>query len=163
MAESTTDAATPKPGHNGYDPDKAKTYFKAFEDEQAKIDKIYAEAKKKAEPYRAQQKEIKNGCKEKVGIAKTTFTHLIRERKLRAKLASIDADLNQDEADDADLVRHALGMPLGPETAETFADMPLGQAAVDTAPVPKGSYPGSFRDQNAKQEAKEAAASKAAQ
>lgn len=154
MAESTTDAAAPKPGHNGYDPEKLKKYVNHFETQQAKIDEIFAEAKKKAEPYRAEQKECKNACKKEVGVPKGTFTHVIRERKLRKKLNQIDEDLNQDEADDADRVRHALGM---------LADTPLGQVAVDKAPVPKGSYPGSFRDQNAKQQAKEAAEAKAAQ
>lgn len=154
MAESTTDAATPKPGHNGYDPVKLKGFVSEFETQQAEIDKIMAEARKKAEPFRAQQKDIKNACKKEVGVAKGTFSHIIRERKLRKKLDEIDNDLNGEEADDADRVRHALGM---------LADLPLGQAAVDKAPVPKGSYPGSFRDQNAKQQAKEAAADKAAQ
>ncbi len=154
MAENTADAATRKPGHNGYDSEALKGFYAEFETQQAEIDKIMAEARKKAEPYREQQKDIKNACKKKTGLSKGTFSHVIKERKLRKKIEEIDEDLRQEEIEDADRVREALGM---------FADMPLGQAAVDKAPPPKGAAPGSFRDVNAKQEAKEAAAAKAAQ
>lgn len=149
MAETTTDAATPKPGHNGFDPGKLKSYMERIDRLNEEIASSKAANAKRCRELKDDIEDVLDEAKSNGIPKKEMKAHLKRQDYLR-KADAAREKLEPDEQDTLDQIEHALGK---------FIDTPLGQAAVSGAPAPKGG----FRDTNAKQEAKEKAEQQAAE
>ncbi len=106
--------------HNGYSPDALKKYVSAItgiEDEMASEQGEYMSF---CASKREEIKDIIDTAKDKHGIPKKAFKAVLKAKKLEAKAARARDELDTQEIDDFDLIRHALG---------DLADTPLGQAA----------------------------------
>jgi uncharacterized protein (UPF0335 family) len=123
MAESTNDAAAPKPGHNGFDPALLKGFVQRIDtlkDEMASAKGAYM---KRARECREDINDILTEAKDK-GIPKKELKAVLKARDYQRKADAARDDLEGDAQDTFDAIAHALG---------GLGDTPLGQAALAAA------------------------------
>ena len=120
---SDADNVTPGPGHNTRDWAEAEPFIQRFENLQDQIDGIMAEAREKCAPLREDQKQVKTEAAD-AGFRKQPFAGVIRERKHIRKANAIRAKLHEEQQEDYDQIKNALGM---------LADLPLGEAVTQKA------------------------------
>ncbi len=109
-----------------FDWKSAEPFVERVENVQADIDAIMEEAKAKCSPLAEDIKNIKNEAAQ-AGFRKKPLNALIAHRKHIIKANAIRAKLDEDQQDDYDQMKNALGM---------LADLPLGQAAQAQAALP---------------------------
>lgn len=111
-------------GQNTIAAAKFEPFIERFEEEQAAIDKIMDQAKKDCANHREGQKTIKDEAAD-AGFRKQPFNAVLKERKLIRKANEIRAKMADDQTDDYDQMKHALGMqmelPLGGSKAKAAA------------------------------------------
>lgn len=110
----------PKPGHNGYDPEKAKQVIDACETLQQEIADLKADNASKCKDKHAEIKDIIDDAKKSYGIPKIVTQRVLKIHKLEDRARRARDDLSPENQDGVDQLRHALG---------DLADTPLGQAA----------------------------------
>ena len=98
-------------GHNTIAAAKFEPFIGRHENEQAEIDKIMAQARKDCQPHRDNQKTIKDEAAD-AGFRKQPFNAVLKERKLIRKANEIRAKLADEQKDDYDQMKHALGMQM---------------------------------------------------
>ncbi len=103
-------------GQNTIAAAKFEPFITRHENEQSEIDKIMEEAKKKCQPHRENQKTIKDEAAD-AGFRKQPFNGVLKERKLIRKANEIRSKMADDQTDDYDQMKHALGMQM---------ELPLG-------------------------------------
>ncbi len=81
---------------NGMNAEALKGFIAEYEDEQAKIDKITADAKAACQPYVDQQKAIKKAAAE-AGIPKKPFSAKIRERSLKRRAEKVTNGFSEEQ------------------------------------------------------------------
>lgn len=116
---------------NGFNGRAMMDYIAEIEAEQAMIDAIMQKARDDAEPRRQEiAKLIKAAADD--GFPKTEFKLILKERRLKEKLATLDKTL--DDGEKANFV--AMKAALGP-----FAETELGAAALADAAAKAGIDP----------------------
>jgi uncharacterized protein (UPF0335 family) len=123
MAESTTEAATPKPGHNGFDPALLKGYVERIDNLKDEMASAKGSYMKTARECRDAINDVLTEAKDK-GIPKKELKAVLKARDYTRKADAAREDLEGDAQDTFDAIAHALGL---------FADTPLGQAAMQAA------------------------------
>lgn len=115
-------ADTPKAGTvNGVNSDHAQGFV-------SRIENLYDDLEKERSEYMLRCKDIREGIREVLdeakehGIGKTALKAVIKTRALERKLEELRDDLEPDQQETYDQIRHALG---------DLAELPLGQAALD--------------------------------
>lgn len=125
MAENLKNGPSPKAaGHNGYDPEKVKHYVAAIEEQKEEIASIMGRA---VNECKGPNKEIKDLLDEAKagGIPKGALRAVIKARELERKAEKAREDLEPDDQESYDQIRHALG---------DLADLPLGEVVAKRAP-----------------------------
>lgn len=106
---------------NGYDPDVVETVVRDIEDLQDQIDGIMQVAKDKCSPIREQIGDAKKIANEENGLPRKELNAILQERRLRTKADNVRTKLSNEQQDEFDKLKLALGM---------LADLPLGQSAM---------------------------------
>lgn len=114
----------PKPGRNGFDPDKMKKYFSEIDKIQAEMLSMQGEHMARMKAKRAQISDIVDEAKDRDSIPKGAMRSVIKVRMIEARADKVRNDLDDDEQGMHDQIRQALG---------DFDDTPLGQAAHEAA------------------------------
>lgn len=129
--------ATPRT--NGFDPDKLQNYLERIESLHADIATEMATALNACRQIHGDIKQVYQEAKDEAGVPKKALKKVVKARALERKAAECREELEGDDQDSYDLIRHALG---------ELADTPLGQAAtagLNGAPPPT-SGPGAPTD-----------------
>jgi uncharacterized protein (UPF0335 family) len=115
---------TPKPGHNGFNPQTVNSFV-------ARIENLHGEIDSERGKYMAACKGIRAGIKDTLddakdsGIPKRALKSVIKARALERKAAAVRDELEAEDQDAHDLLRQALG---------DLAELPLGRAALGEQP-----------------------------
>lgn len=118
--KSETPQPTPPKHGNGFDPAKVQQAVSRIESLHGDIAKIMMAALTECKAVHGDMKEVYQEAKDESGIPKKELKRVIKARALERKAAEIRENLEAEEQDNYDLIRHALG---------DLADTPLGQAA----------------------------------
>lgn len=105
---------------NGYDPDKVQNAVARIEALIADKASIMGTAMSECKAVQADIKLVYDEAKE-AGIPKKALRTVIKARELERKAAAVRDNLEAEDQDQHDLIRHALG---------DLADTPLGRAAM---------------------------------
>lgn len=134
------EAPAPKPGGNGYDRDKVTGFVERLENLNADKQHIMMDALRDCKSVHEDIKLVYQEAKDEAGIPKKALKNVIKARALEAKAAAVREDLENEDQDNYDLIRQALG---------DLADTPLGGAVlantphIDTADAPFHAPPDS--------------------
>ncbi len=109
---------------NGFDPGKVQGYVERIESLHADIATEMATALNACRQIHGDIKQVYQEAKDEAGVPKKALKKVVKARGLERKAAECRADLEGDDLDSYDLIRHALG---------DLADTPLGAAATDRA------------------------------
>jgi len=120
---SEAESTGPAPS-NGYDPEKVKNYVDQIESLHADIASIMGAALNECKQVHSDIKLVLDEAKDNDGIPKKALRKVIKARSLERKAAEVREDLEGDDQDSFDLIRHALG---------DLGDTPLGAAALERA------------------------------
>jgi hypothetical protein len=124
--ESETPPAATAMGHNGGIPDD-----EVVRDHVHRVENLIDELASEKGRYMQAARSIRDGIKRVIveakdaGIPRREFKAVIKARSLEHRLAEVRDELEPDEVQTFDQIRHALG---------DLADLPLGRAALDKAP-----------------------------
>ena len=106
---------------NGYDPDKVNNAVARIETLKADIASIMGNALNECRSIHQDIKAVYQEAKDAHGIPKKALRSVIKAREFERKAEQVREDLEGDDQNDFDLIRHALG---------DLADTPLGKAAL---------------------------------
>lgn len=112
--------AAPKHG-NGFDPDKCKSFVDRIESLHADIASEMSAALNACKQIHGDIKIVYQEAKDEAGIPKKALKRVIKVRALERKAEEMREELEGEDQDSFDQIRHALG---------DLADTPLGQAAL---------------------------------
>jgi uncharacterized protein (UPF0335 family) len=114
--------ATPaKHGHNGMAPERVKNAVGEIEDLLSKKQRLHMGYMSECRAINEDIAAVYDAAKE-TGIQKKALRKVVKTRELERKVASIREDLEAEDQETFDQIRHALG---------DLAELPLGQAALD--------------------------------
>lgn len=114
--------AAPRPaGSNGFNPEKTKAYVERVERLNDDITSIMLTALSKCKEVHGDIKIVYDEAKDTDGIPKKALKKVVKARQLEAKARKVREDLEGDEQDSFDMIRHALG---------DLAELPLGAAVL---------------------------------
>lgn len=126
---SAAQGAGPAPS-NGYNAEKVKNYVERIEALHADIASIMGAALNECKQVHGDIKIVLDEAKDSDGIPKKALRKVIKARSLERKAAEVRDDLDGDDQDSFDLIRHALG---------DLGDTPLGAAALERAGLKTGA------------------------
>lgn len=109
---------------NGFDPEKTKSFVERIENLHGDLDKERSAYMLACKGIRGDIKSVLDEAKD-AGIPKKELKAVVKTRALAKKLEAIRDDLEGEQQDTYDMIRHAIG---------DLADTPLGQAALKQAP-----------------------------
>ena len=110
----------PKPGHNGYDPEKAKQVINACKELYEDIAELKADNASKCKDKHSEIKDIIDDAKKSYGIPKGAVQTVLKIHNLEDRARRARDDKPPEKQDEIDHLRHVLG---------DLADTPLGQSA----------------------------------
>lgn len=130
MSEQADAGQDPRPGNNGYDPEKVRGYVERIEKIDGELESEKGSYMRTCQGLRGSQKDILEEAAEKDGIPRKELKAVLKARRLERKAEKVRAELESEQQDTYDLIRHALG---------DLADTPLGAAAAAKAPDAPGT------------------------
>lgn len=107
---------------NGYDPKVLQAVVERIEDIEDEIAALTGEHLSRCKVHREGIKDILNEAKDANGIPKKELKAVLKSRKLERKAKEAREELEDDEQESYDMIRHALG---------DLADLPLGKHALN--------------------------------
>lgn len=123
MEDETETATDEQTTATNQDWSRAEPFIKRIDSMQSEIDAIMDAAKEECAPLREDIKVIKTEA-EDAGFRKRPLNAVIGERRDIRRANARRAKLDEDQRDDYDKIKHALGM---------LEDLPLGEAALEKA------------------------------
>lgn len=108
---------------NGFDSQKTKSYVDRIENIEAEIASERGKFMARCKELRKDISDVLDEAKSD-GIPKKALRAVIKTRAIQAKIENIREDLEGEDQDNYDLIRHAIG---------DLADLPLGKAALERA------------------------------
>lgn len=119
-AENGNGEPAARAGHNGFDATKLKGFVSRVENLEGALNKERSAYMLACKAIREDIKLVLDEAKD-AGIPKKEFKAVIKTRNLQNKLEAIRDDLEGDQQETYDQIRHALG---------DLADLPLGEASM---------------------------------